>query len=59
MTDMMKKSDTLGALPVTVLGSTGIWCAWPIGWTIAAIVSIVFYKQSLSDNRAEKCETVF
>ena len=28
----------------TALGSTGIWCAWPIGWTIAAAMSIRFYR---------------
>lgn len=29
----------------TALGTTGIWCAWPIGWTIATILSISFYKK--------------
>lgn len=24
-------------------GTTGIWCAWPIGWSVATVVSIVFY----------------
>lgn len=28
----------------TPLGATGIWCAWPIGWCIATVLSIVFYK---------------
>ena len=27
----------------TVLGATGIWCAWPIGWCIATVLSIGFY----------------
>ena len=27
----------------TALGTTGIWISWPIGWTIAAALSIVFY----------------
>ena len=27
----------------TSLGSTGIWCAWPVGWCIATILSIAFY----------------
>jgi len=26
------------------LGSTGIWCAWPIGWTIAMCLSVAFYR---------------
>lgn len=28
----------------TVLGATGIWCAWPIGWCIAAVLSISFFR---------------
>ena len=27
----------------TSLGYTGIWCAWPIGWSIATCLSICFY----------------
>ncbi|MDE6844267.1 MAG: MATE family efflux transporter [Lachnospiraceae bacterium] len=26
--------------------AVGIWCAWPIGWTIATILSISFYARS-------------
>ena len=29
----------------TQLGATGIWCAWPVGWTISAILSIFFYSR--------------
>lgn len=29
----------------TPLGATGIWCAWPVGWTVATILSIRFYRQ--------------
>ena len=25
-------------------GTLGIWCAWPIGWTIATVMSIIFYR---------------
>lgn len=25
-------------------GSVGIWCAWPIGWTISTVLSILFYR---------------
>ena len=28
----------------TALGATGIWCAWPIGWCIATVLSIMFYR---------------
>ena len=29
----------------TALGATGIWCAWPIGWCVAAVLSICFYRR--------------
>lgn len=25
-------------------GAVGIWCAWPIGWTAAMILSVLFYR---------------
>lgn len=27
------------------IGATGIWCAWPVGWSIAAVLSILFYRR--------------
>jgi len=29
-----------------LLGTLGIWLAWPIGWTIATVISLLFYKKS-------------
>ena len=29
----------------TLLGATGIWCAWPIGWCVATTLSISFYRK--------------
>lgn len=29
----------------TSIGATGIWCAWPIGWCVATILSIIFYRR--------------
>lgn len=26
------------------LGTTGIWLAWPIGWSVATILSVMFYR---------------
>lgn len=26
-------------------GSVGIWCAWPIGWTISMAISVLFYRR--------------
>lgn len=28
-----------------MFGATGIWCAWPIGWTIATTLSVIFYAK--------------
>ena len=30
-------------LAKTSLGITGIWCAWPVGWTISMAISLFFY----------------
>ncbi len=30
------------------LGSTGIWLSWPIGWIVAFVLSIVFYRKNFS-----------
>lgn len=32
------------------LGSIGIWLAWPIGWTISTVMSIVFYRHGFEKN---------
>lgn len=31
----------------TPLGATGIWCAWPIGWCTATVLSLAFYLNSM------------
>lgn len=40
----------------TILGATGIWCAWPIGWIVAVILSLAFYKSGRW-NDLEKVES--
>lgn len=38
-----------------VLGVVGIWCAWPIGWVIATVASVIFYNRGpWKANAAEK-----
>lgn len=27
------------------LGAVGVWCAWPIGWSIAMVMSVGFYRR--------------
>ena len=51
-TDLVLRVGLAFLLSQTALASTGIWCAWPIGWTVATIVSIAFYKREIS------CKTV-
>lgn len=29
------------------MGSAGIWSAWPIGWSVATVMSVMFYKKGL------------
>ena len=43
-TDLILRVGLAIVLSGTTLGSVGIWSAWPIGWTVAAILSIMFYK---------------
>ena len=40
----------------TPLGATGIWCAWPVGWCIATVLSIMFYKHGPWNGRKEQPE---
>lgn len=38
------------------MGSTGIWLAWPVGWCVGAVLSLLFYRRSthpLPDPAAE------
>ena len=42
-TDLTLRVVLAEVLSKTALGTTGIWTSWPIGWTIATVMSIVFY----------------
>ena len=42
-TDLILRAVLSFILSATALGSTGIWCAWPIGWCVGTAVSIAFY----------------
>lgn len=43
-TDLILRVVLAVTLSKTALGSTGIWCAWPIGWTLATLMSLRFYR---------------
>ena len=44
-TDLILRVALAVVLSKTALGSAGIWCAWPVGWTVATFLSVLFYKQ--------------
>ena len=46
-TDLILRVMLAFLLSTTVLGATGIWCAWPLGWSVAAVLSIRFYRKGL------------
>lgn len=43
-TDLILRVVLAFVLSSTALGATGIWCAWPIGWTVATVISVLFYR---------------
>lgn len=55
-TDLILRVVLAAVLSKTALGSTGIWCAWPVGWCTATVLSLVFYfrgpwrKKTASDS---------
>lgn len=52
-TDLILRVALAVLLAKTALGATGIWCAWPIGWTIASAMSILFYRSGPWKNDEE------
>lgn len=45
---------TLALVFSNSFGATGIWCAWPIGWTCGTILSLIFYKNKFKKETAIK-----
>ncbi len=46
-TDLILRVVLAYVLSGTALGTTGIWLAWPVGWTVATALSICFYRTGL------------
>lgn len=44
-TDLILRVVLASVLSRTFLAYTGIWCAWPIGWTIATMLSVTFARK--------------
>ena len=57
-TDLILRVTLAFILSGTALQSTGIWCAWPIGWSVAAMISIAFYTTTKWEDKktAEKTD---
>lgn len=37
-----------------IFGATGIWMAWPVGWLIATVISLYFYKKGYWNSACPK-----
>ena len=37
-----------------IFGSTGIWMSWPVGWSISAIISLLFYRYTWKQLSVER-----
>lgn len=59
-TDLILRVALAEVLALTPLGTTGIWMAWPCGWCVSAVLSIIFYrggawnKMSDAENKEEE-----
>ncbi|MDO4333688.1 MAG: MATE family efflux transporter [Eubacteriales bacterium] len=49
-TDLILRVVLAAALSQTALEATGIWCAWPIGWSVATVLSVLFYRNGAWKN---------
>lgn len=55
-TDLILRVVLAEILSLTTLGTTGIWISWPIGWTIATVLSVLFYKTVKWEKKAPQTE---
>lgn len=49
-TDLVLRVVLAAVFANTSLGTTGIWCAWPIGWVVATIMSLLFYRSAIKNS---------
>lgn len=45
----------LAILFSNLFGAVGIWLSWPIGWSIATVMSVYFYRNICSQNLHKNC----
>ena len=53
-TDLLLRVFLSKMLSKTALGITGVWVSWPIGWSVAAVMSVVFYLSVKWEKTIEK-----
>ena len=44
--DLLLRVILAKCFSITALGSTGIWCAWPVGWFIGTMLSVLFFRSA-------------
>ncbi|MDE6925447.1 MAG: MATE family efflux transporter, partial [Acetatifactor sp.] len=44
-TDLILRVVLAFVLSYLTQSAMGIWCAWPIGWSIAMVLSVFFYRR--------------
>lgn len=52
-TDLILRVVLAAVFSATALGATGIWCAWPVGWTAATAVALWYYRRVFSTQDAK------
>ena len=52
-TDLILRVALAFLLSGTALGATGIWCAWPVGWSVATAMSIRFYQSGIWNKKTQ------
>lgn len=45
-TDLILRVILAFAFSGTALKSIGIWCSWPVGWTVATVMSLCYYRKN-------------
>ena len=52
-TDLILRVVLAKALSIP-FGTTGIWLAWPIGWSVATVLSVIFYRKGIGRKKRIK-----
>lgn len=53
-TDLILRVMLAVFLSNTRLGATGIWAAWPMGWIVGTVLSVLFYRAGAWFHKADK-----